>query len=213
MRMLAVADEESSRYYTWYRDGCLKEFDMILACGDLHRAYLEFLVTMANKPLLYVPGNHDEDFIKNPPEGCIPLDGRITVVQGIRFLGLGGSFRYKRDGKMMYTEEEMRRRIRRLRLQLMRYGGFDILVTHAPARHINDFDSLSHRGFECFRELLDRYRPSVFVHGHIHMNYGVHIPQRTEYGETVIYNAYQDCAFDYPPAGPGNRGGAADGSR
>lgn len=70
----------------------------------------------------------------------------IYVYQGVRILGLGGSYRY-RDGKYMYTEAQMRCRIRRLWFQLHKYGGFDILVTHAPARHINDFDNLSHRGF------------------------------------------------------------------
>ena len=123
--MLAVSDVESGRYYTWYRDGILKEFDLIVSCGDLKREYLEFLVTMANKPLLYVPGNHDDDFEKNPPEGCVPIDGRVHSVQGVRFLGLGGSYRYKKEGKYMYTEEQMRRRIRRLELSLRvaRRGG------------------------------------------------------------------------------------------
>ena len=46
MKMLAVSDVESGRYYTWYRDGILKEFDLIVSCGDLKREYLEFLVTM-----------------------------------------------------------------------------------------------------------------------------------------------------------------------
>ena len=99
----------------------------------------------------------------------------------------------------MYTEKQMRARIRRLKRSIWRHGGFDILVTHAPAYHLNDFDSLSHRGFECFRELMDRYHPACFIHGHIHINYGMHIPRRTVYGDTVIYNACGDCTIDYPP--------------
>ena len=199
MRILAVADEESARYYTWYRPGCLKEFDLIISCGDLSRACLEFLVTMANKPLLYVRGNHDDSFEKDPPEGCICIDGRIHTFRGVRILGLGGSYRYKKEGINMYTEQQMRKRIQRLWLPLHLGGGFDILVTHAPARHINDFDSLSHRGFECFGELLHQYHPKIFIHGHIHRNYGIHIPRETVYGSTVIYNAFEDCAIDYPP--------------
>ena len=198
MKILAISDIESRYYYTFYHPGSLKEFDLIISCGDLSRACLEFLVTMANKHLLYVPGNHDDEFEKNPPEGCVCIDGRIHTFQGVRILGLGGSYRYKKEGKYMYTEDQMRRRIRRLALPL-RPGGVDILVTHAPARHINDFDSLSHRGFDCFRTLLDRYQPACFIHGHIHMNYGVNIPQRTQYGRTVIYNAFEHCRIDYPP--------------
>ena len=45
--------------------------------------------------------------------------------------------------------------------------------------------------------LLDRYQPKYFVHGHIHRNYGVNIPQWTVRGETNIINAYDYCKFDY----------------
>lgn len=196
MRILAVADVESRYFYDFYQPGKLAGFDLILACGDLSREYLEFLVTMANKPLLYVHGNHDESFVREPPEGCICIDDRVYVHDGVRFLGLGGSYRY-RQGTYMYTERQMARRIRRVWPSIQRWGGFDVLVTHAPARHLNDFDSMSHRGFECFNGLLDRYHPRYFVHGHIHRNYGVGIPQKTEREGTIIVNAYERCVIDF----------------
>ena len=196
MKILAVADVESPYYYDYYAPGKLDEFDLILAAGDLRKGYLEFLATLARCPVLYVRGNHDDGYLKNPPEGCICVEDRIYLYNGIRILGLGGSFRY-RDGANMFTERQMRRRIARLWFPLRRRGGFDILLTHAPARHWNDFDSLSHRGFECFRPLLDRYRPRWFVHGHIHKNYGMKIPQFSRYGETTVVNAFDHCAFEY----------------
>ncbi|MBQ6595044.1 MAG: metallophosphoesterase family protein [Clostridia bacterium] len=198
MRILAVSDVESRFYYTYYRPGCLSGFDLILACGDLSRVYLEFLVTMANCPLVYVRGNHDEAFIDDPPEGCVCAEDRIVVVNGVRILGLGGSFRYKR-GECMYTEGQMCRRIRRRRLDLIRHGGFDILLTHAPARGINDFDTLSHRGFECFRDLMSRYEPAYLVHGHVHMNYGMNLPRVARFGETTVINAYEHHIFETAP--------------
>ena len=196
MKILAVADAEAKYYYDYYQPGKLKEFDLILACGDLHRTYLEFLVTMAGCPVLYVRGNHDDSFAENPPEGCVCVEDQIYVHEGVRILGLGGSYRY-RPGDNMYTERQMRRRIRRLWFQLRRHRGFDILLTHAPARGINDFDSLSHRGFECFVKLIDQYKPRYFVHGHIHKNYGTRVPQRTQRNETLIINAYEYCKFDF----------------
>ena len=194
MRVLTVSDVESKYYYDYYVPGRLSGFDLILSCGDLRREYLEFLVTMANRPLLYVHGNHDERFDQAPPEGCICIDDMIYVHQGVRILGLGGSHRY-RDGKYMYTEAQMRRRIRRLRFQLLKHGGFDILLTHAPARHINDFESASHQGFACFTELLEKYRPSYFVHGPIHQAYGPHIPRKTLWGGTTIINSCDHWEF------------------
>ncbi len=196
MRILAVSDVPSRRYYEFYEPGRLDGFDLILACGDLRRTYLEFLVTMARCPVVYVRGNHDDEYLDDPPEGCVCAEDDVVEVGGVRILGLGGSYRY-RDGGCMYTEKQMRRRVRRLWLKLARSGGFDILLTHAPARHLNDFDTLSHRGFECFRDLLDKYRPRYFVHGHIHRTYGQNIPQRCQYGDTVVINAFDSYEFEY----------------
>ena len=192
MKILAVSDVESRYYYDFYTPGKLDAFDLIISCGDLPREYLEFLVTMAHCPLLYVHGNHDESFDEHPPEGCICIEDTVFVYEGVRILGLGGSHRY-RSGTHQYSEREMAWRILRLGHALHRHKGFDILVTHAPARGINDFDSAAHRGFACFLKLLERWHPRYFLHGHIHKNYGVQIPQRTQHGETTIINAFDHC--------------------
>lgn len=202
LRILAVSDEEAPCYYDYYTPGRLDEFDLIIACGDLKRGYLEFLITMAHCPVCYVHGNHDDALDKDPPGGCICLEDRIYVYKGVRILGLGGSYRY-RDGSHMFTEGQMAWRIRKLWLQLRRHKGFDILVTHAPGRGLGDLDTLAHRGFECFVRLLDRYHPRFFLHGHVHLNYGADIPRVIERDGTTIINACGYYSFDYGPAGDG----------
>lgn len=197
MNILAVADMEARFFYDYYKPGCLDEFDLIIACGDLNRLYLEFLVTMATCPLLYVRGNHDAGFEEHSPEGCICIDDDLITINGVRIVGLGGSYRYRKNSTCMYSEWEMKRRILRLLPKILLHGGFDILVSHAPARHINDFDSLSHRGFECFVRLIDRFHPKYFIHGHIHKNYGIQIPQISQHGDTIIINAFEYCRFSY----------------
>ena len=196
MRILAVSDTEAKQFYDYYRPGVLAEYDLILACGDLKAPYLEFLVTMARCPVLYVHGNHDERFEKRPPEGCDCVEDMIYEYKGIRILGLGGSYRY-REGSCMYSEKQMRRRVRRLYWKLRKSGGFDILLTHAPARGLNDFDTLPHRGFEVFHDLLEKYKPKYFIHGHIHMEYGHDIPRVTRLEHTTVINASGYYAFDY----------------
>ncbi len=196
MKILAVSDVESRYFYDYYTPGKLDEYDLIISCGDLSREYLEFLVTMARCPLLYVHGNHDESYDKRPPEGCICIEDTLYVHEGVRILGLGGSHRY-RNGSHQYSERQMAWRIRRLWYTLRKSEGFDILVTHAPARGINDFDSQAHRGFACFLKLLDRWQPRYFLHGHIHKNYGVRIPQRTQHGATTIINACDHCVIEF----------------
>lgn len=195
MKILALADEESRQFYEFYTPGRLDEFDLILACGDLKKEYLEFLVTMANKPLLYVPGNHDEAFVHAPPEGCVNLDGRVVTVGGVRFFGLGGAHRYH-EGPYLYTQQEMARRARRARLQIARAGGLDVLVTHAPARGVNDMDTIAHQGFDCFNDLIARWQPRLFVHGHIHKSYGMNLPRETQVGSTRVINAFEHVVIE-----------------
>ncbi len=195
MRILAVSDVESKYYYEFYSSGKLKGFDLILACGDLKPAYLEFLVTMAGCPLYYVHGNHDEGYPREP-EGCVCIDDKLVVFRGVRIMGLGGSYRY-RPGEYMYTERQMRRRIRRLGFSLWRRRGIDILVTHAPAKGLNDLDDLPHRGFACFLRLLEKHEPRYFIHGHIHREYDISVPQKDTYGKTVVINACGHCVIEY----------------
>ena len=194
MKILAVADDELKYYYEYYTPGKLYGIDLILACGDLHKVYLEFLTTMASCPVLYVRGNHDDILLDDPPGGCVCIEDTVFEYNGLRIAGLGGSFKY-REGKNMFTEEEMGKRVRKLGKKIRKHNGIDILVTHAPARGVNDFDSISHRGFEAFNRFIAKYHPSYFVHAHIHKNYGTHIPQRSEYNGTTIINAYKHCIF------------------
>ena len=50
----------------------------------------------------------------------------MSRYNGVRILGLGGSHRY-RDGKYMFSEGQMRRRIHRLCFALLHHKGIDIL--------------------------------------------------------------------------------------
>lgn len=194
MRILTVADIPCDRYYKYYKAGKLDEFDLILSCGDLKPEYLEFLVTMAHCPLVYVHGNHDEGNGREP-QGCICADDTIVEVEGLRILGLGGSYRY-RDGEYMYTEFQMKNRVRKLWYPIRKHKGFDILLTHSPALGLNDSEHISHRGFECFHTLIDKYEPSYFIHGHVHRNYGIDIPQKMTKGKTTVINAFEYCILD-----------------
>lgn len=190
MNILAVADEESLSLWDYFEQSKLENIDLIISCGDLSPYYLSFLATMFRGPVLYVHGNHDEVYDQSPPEGCICIEDDIFCYNGIRILGLGGSMKY-RDGKYMYTEKQMKRRVRKLRGKIRKRKGFDILVTHAPAKDLNDGEDLPHQGFECFRTLLKRYAPRYFLHGHMHLNYGAFISRCVKYDRTEVVNAFR----------------------
>ena len=197
MKILALSDEECPALWDYYTPGRLDGYDLILACGDLKASYLSFVVTMARCPVLYVPGNHDGQYETKPPLGCDPIDDHFVVYNGIRILGLGGCYRY-RPGPHQYTDAQMRRRIRKLRLQLWLNKGVDIVVTHAAPAGLGDAKDAAHWGFQALRDLLDKYHPQYLVHGHVHMNYGRDIPREIEYNGTKVINAYERYAFEIP---------------
>ena len=197
MKILALADEECAALWDYYVPGRLSGYDLILACGDLKPEYLSFIVTMAKCPVLYVPGNHDGRYEKKPPLGCDPLDDHFVVYNGVRILGLGGCLRY-RPGPHQYSDSQMRKRIRKLWLQLWLYKGVDIVVTHAAPAGLGDGDDPAHWGFPSLRALLDKYRPTCLVHGHVHMNYGHNIPREIDYNGTRVINAYERYSFEIP---------------
>ena len=202
MKILLVSDEEDRFLWDYYTPERLKGIDLILSAGDLKAEYLSFLVTMANRPLLYVHGNHDGGYAQRPPEGCQCIDGKLVTVGGLRILGLGGSALYN-GGPHQYTERQMRWRIHRLRLKLALTGGVDIVLTHAPVRGFGDEDNRTHRGFEAFLPLLDQYQPRYLVHGHIHQRYGANRPRCYQYNETTIVNATGRYILEFPDQ-PGN---------
>ena len=196
MKILTLSDEESAYLWDYYQPGRLAGIDMILSAGDLKASYLSFLVTMANRPLLYVHGNHDWRYDSNPPEGCDCIDDKLVTVNGLRILGLGGCQMYNR-GPYQYTERQMERRIRKLQLKLKRAGGVDIVLTHAPLRGYGDADTVVHRGYEAFFPLLDKYKPKYFIHGHVHKSYsGTNFQRTMQYGSTTIINASGRYVFD-----------------
>lgn len=205
MRILAIADEESKYLWDYYKPEKLKNIDLILSCGDLKPQYLTFLATFTSAPILYVHGNHDESYVKTPPEGCVCIEDKVYTHYGVRVLGLGGSMRY-RPGAFQYTDKQMEKRVKKLGFQLWRNKGFDILLTHAPARDFNDGEDHVHQGFDVFNGLLQKYQPSFFVHGHVHMNYGQHHPRVSHYGETQVINAYERYLFEFEVPGSDDTG-------
>jgi Icc-related predicted phosphoesterase len=195
LKILLISDEESKSLWDHYSPEKLLDVELIISCGDLKAEYLSFLVTMTNARLFYVHGNHDEDYLRKPPEGCECIDEKLITYKGIRILGLGGSIKYK-EGSFKYSKREMEKRIRKLKPKIFLNKGFDILVTHAAAYKLGDGDDFCHTGFESFNSLIDKYSPKYHIHGHQHLNYGRN-DRMIQYKETTIVNAFNHYFLDY----------------
>ncbi len=188
MKILVVSDEECDALWNEYAKTRLREYDLIISCGDLKADYLSFLVSLARCPVLYVHGNHDTSYERRPPEGCDCIDGKVVEYNGLRIAGLGGCRRYH-PGAHQYTEKEMRKRIRSLRFPLWRSHGVDILVTHSPAQGLGDGEDPAHRGFAALTEFLDRQQPAFMFHGHVHLRFNHRHVRELSRGRTRVINA------------------------
>lgn len=180
MKVLAIADVEERCLWDFYSEKRFGDVDLILSAGDLDPDYLEFLVTVTNKPLLYVRGNHDDRYARRAPGGCLCIEDEVYVYRGLRVAGLGGSMCY-RDGANMYSEREMARRAQRLQAKIRLAGGVDVL--------------------------LGRWRPGYMVHGHVHKGYDPSFKRERQMpcGTTVV-NACGYTVLDIEGEGGWNRG-------
>ena len=202
VRLLCVADEEAAAL-TPERIRRLAP-DLIIGCGDLSFRYLEYVSSVLDAPLVFVPGNHDprrgharlhrsglwtqDGLPADPPRplGGTNLDGRLVDVGGLTLAGLGGCVRY-RPGPHQYSQAQYRRRaaLLRWRARLTRRSP-DILVTHAPPRGLGDEEDPPHHGIEALHDLVPRLGPRLLLHGHIHPH-GQPRPDRV-LGNTLVCN-------------------------
>ena len=212
MKLLLVSDVVDE---VIYRDTIRKthvDVDGVISCGDLPFDYLEYIATMLRASVYYVLGNHDRPMRRasgeqvSAPEGCIPLDGRITTIQSragerLSVAGLSGSMYYGGTA-LQATDRQMAGRVARLSLRAtvaaLRGRALDLLVTHAPPRGAHEGTDLCHRGFRSFEWFLRVHRPTIHLHGHIHPSYGIDMSP-TCLHETTVLSIYRSRTLEVAP--------------
>lgn len=206
MKILTVSDEVVERLYILAAEHHFDDVDLILGCGDLPYEYLEYLLTITNLPLFYVPGNHDPVYRRSVPnsraEGGVNLDQKTVRFGELLIGGLGGSVRYRPNGVNQYTQFEMYFRALKLLPALLfnklRYGrALDILITHSPPNGIHDDDSNVHCGLKAINWLLRWAKPTYHFHGHTHFYRQNLEPCITEFHETQVMNVHPYKVIEY----------------
>lgn len=219
MKILCVADETDSLVYSPSSKRLFGDCDFVISAGDLPLRYYDFIMTIMGKQLYYVYGNHNlEQFKENVLKVQTPstnafnspltshysgelIDGKCIYdkKRDLIIMGLGGSMLYN-YGLSQYSEKQMKWRINKLVPRLLynkqKYGRYvDILVTHAPVLGIGDGVDVCHRGFECFKTFIDKYKPKYLLHGHVHL-FDENENRFYKYGETTIINVYKSFVLD-----------------
>jgi len=198
MKILAVSDQVVDRIYSLASQGQFRDVSLILGCGDLPYDYLEYLVSVLNVPLYYVPGNHDPEYDQRRAaaraEGCTNLDLRLTHTRfGLTLAGFGGSVRYKPQGPNQYSQIEASARALSLLPALtwnrLRGRRLDILLAHSPPLGIHDSDG-AHEGLSALNLLIRWARPRYLLHGHTHFYRQNLETSETHFLDTHIINIF-----------------------
>jgi Icc-related predicted phosphoesterase len=199
MKILGISDNEVKVLYSPQITDRFSDIDLILSCGDLPYFYLEYVISMLNKPFYFVRGNHyyGPDPSSAPGQPSIwthtDIHRRVVEANGLLIAGVEGSVRYNR-GPFQYTQDEMWGHVLHLVPQLLvnktktdRY--LDVFITHAPPWGIHDKDDLPHQGIKAFRWLIRVFKPRLHLHGHIHL-YSQDDPRETKANKTRVVNVY-----------------------
>ena len=162
-----------------------KKVDFIMSAGDVSNRYLDYLVSVLDKDIICVNGNHiyHKDY---PITFAKVIDGKFLKYKGLRILGLDGCKVYSFK-EHQYTENQMKIKIFRNLFHLIK--GVDIVLSHASPEGIHDVDDGVHNGFKVFHDVIKYFRPKLWIHGHIHLpNFMNH--QDTQVHDTMVSNTF-----------------------
>jgi uncharacterized protein len=198
LKILAVSDFIDKSLTEQVENRTLAPVDLIVSCGDMPPEYLSFLRDRLDRPLYYVKGNHDIRYSPVNPVGCKNIHSRLVRFQNLNILGLEGSIWYN-GGENQYTDKEMKKIISRMWFSLWRKGGVDIVVTHAPPRHIGDAEDRCHMGFDSFVHLIKKRAPGYFLHGHIHREFDSPEDRVSRVNTTQVINTCGHTIIEVTP--------------
>jgi Icc-related predicted phosphoesterase len=199
VKILAVSDQVLERMYKLSSSGHFHDVELVLGCGDMPYEYLEYIVTVLNVQMLYVPGNHDPRFDptrkETHAEGGTNLD--LKIIRHKKFLigGFGGCIRYRPDGINQYSQSEAYlrafRMLPRLFLNRIQFGrAIDVLISHSPPFGIHDDSDPAHHGLKALNWLIRIAQPRYHFHGHVHVYKRNLDNEETIIGLTKIINVY-----------------------
>lgn len=157
MRLLVLADIDDLHWH--HGEG---EAEVLVACGDvLDQVVLEAAEAYGCSRVFAVKGNHDPESLF--PKPIEQLNLCVKEVEGVRFGGLSGGWKYKPRGTFLFSQEEVCE-------ALAAFPPVDVMVSHNSPRGLHDRDDGVHVGFEGLGDYLLRTAPRFLVHGHQHIN-------------------------------------------
>ncbi|MCZ7395608.1 MAG: metallophosphoesterase [Candidatus Methanoperedens sp.] len=168
MKLLALSDLHGDYSHVESIRDQAGDFDVVIIAGDItnfgpdERA-LELLKMFA-EPVLAIPGNCDNpSILKLLDENTINLHNSVHTMEGLTFLGLGGSNPTPFNTPFELSEKKIGEYVGIL---LSRLNGRTVLLSHAPPLNTTDRVQRGNVGSEALTRFLGRIE--LIVCGHIH---------------------------------------------
>lgn len=139
------------------------DYDIAVMIGDHYTRDIDIIIDNVDKSkLVGLLGNHDYDYLS---EYNVPnINGRIIEVNGLKILGMQGSFKYKSVDFPSFTQEE----------SINFFNNFesvDILISHDTRFNPEKIKDPAHQGLIGITNYIYEKKIPYHIHGHIHDSY------------------------------------------
>ncbi len=162
-----------------------EKVDLVVLAGDIHGAVegVDVLKPFrdAKQKVVFVPGNWDTsleaDLLRNV-HGIKNLDGYYVNYKGIDIIGIGNP-----DFELTLDEKRALGKLESSFKKIKTKGGKKILVSHMHAAGTRaEFSGFP--GSKAIRKAIDKFKPDLFISGHIHEAEGI----EEKIGKTRVVN-------------------------
>ena len=140
-----------------------KQYDIYVMLGDHNKRDIDIILKYVDKSKIYgIKGNHDYDYLSD--YSITNINGNIIEINGIKILGMEGSFKYKSVDFPSFTQEDSI-------TFLENKPKVDILVTHDKKFDYEKLKDPAHQGLTGITNYIFKNKIPIHIHGHIHETY------------------------------------------
>lgn len=197
MKIIIISDTHG-----YHRKVKLPAGDILIHAGDMTRSGTinqledinDWFGSCGFKDIVCIPGNHDRVFerrlgkAKEVMTNCHILLDEEIIINGIKFYGSPWQPRFFNWAFNLSRGKELAEKWAKIP------NDTNVLITHAPPAHINDFSvNKEHCGCYDLLTRVNQVKPKLHCFGHIHEGYG-----KSEFSGTTFINA-STCDFNYNP--------------
>lgn len=178
--LLIISDTHGSLKEEEFKEYLLgKHYDLCIMLGDHYTRDIDIILKYVDKTKTYgILGNHDYNYLKE--YNIENLNGKIIECNGLKLLGIEGSFKYKPVDFPSFTQEES---IDFLEEQ----ENVDILLSHDKKFDPERIKDSAHQELIGITNYIYKKNVPIHIHGHIHENYE----------KTLINNTKEYSVFGY----------------